>query len=198
MKSTQRLVLAVAFGVAFLLGACATAGAKSSAPSAQGAQPGSAGPGDKHAPILVGADILSPLPQDKIWTVLTALDNWGAWNQKVTKVNATPGLNVGTAITYGWEEREIQALVEELKEGETFAWRGARSGKDVLLRWQLRPAGGGNVLVSLRAVLKPGAGATPIANAGAETQAWMGALQLELNRLVEATKPAAKPSKKAP
>jgi hypothetical protein len=180
------------------LGACASApkakpaeGQAVQAKAQAQAQPGAVGPGDKKAPILVGPDFITPLKPAQVWSVLSSLDNWGAWNPKVTKVQAGPGLNVGTELRYGWEEREIKAVLEEVKEQERLVWKGARSGSDVLLRWEIKPLGV-STLVSLRAVLKPGAGQTPIANAGLETNAWIGALQIELNRLADEAKKAVK------
>jgi hypothetical protein len=193
--------LALVLGLAALAGlnACAAGHATGAAKPADAApaKAAAAVPSPDKAPMLVGTDILTPLPVAKIWAVLSAIDNWGVWNPKITKVQAGPGLNAGTAVTYGWEEREIQAVIEDVKEDERLVWKGARTGKDVLMRWELRPAGQ-NVVVSLRAVLRPGANATTVANAGLETQAWMGALQVELTRLVDSLpKPAAKKKKAA-
>lgn len=198
----KTLPLLLAFSLA--LGACKSApkqdlsgAGPDKLAAATAAKPGGAGPGDVKAPVQVGPDIMANLPAPQIWAVLASLDNWGAWNSKITKVNAGPGLNVGTELRYGWEEREVKAVIEEVKENEILAWKGTRTGKDVMMRWVLRPMGV-NTVVSLRAVLRPGAGATPIANAGAETSAWIGALQIELNRLAdEAAKALKKPAKKA-
>lgn len=186
---------------ALLLGACSSAPKKTSDASGSTAAanlaPGAVGPGDKKSPVMVGPDIVAPLSAPQVWAVLAGLDNWGAWNPKVTKVNAGPGLNVGTELRYGWEEREVKAIIEEVKENELLTWKGARTGDDVLLRWQLSPMGV-NTVVSLRAVLRPGAGATPIANAGVETNHWIGALQIELRRLADdAVKSKKKTVKKA-
>lgn len=176
------------------LGACAgpakpkaqapeTAAAPAQAALAQpAAKPGSVGPGDAKAPIQVGPDILTRLKPVQVWEVLAGLDQWGAWNPKVTRVQAGPGLNTGTELRYGWEDREIKAVIQEVREAQKLVWKGARSGSDVIMRWEIRPLGA-ETLVSLRAVLKPGSGATPIANAGLETQHWIGALQVELSRL---------------
>lgn len=199
---TLRILLA-SVAVLGLLTACGPRASKPTDLSATApagnptAKPGSVGPGDKQAPVMVGADIITPLKPQQVWSVLSSLDNWGAWNPKVTKVNAGPGLNVGTQLSYGWEEREIKAALEDVKENERLVWKGARTGEDVLMRWEIR-ALGLNTGVSLRAVLRPGAGQTPIANAGAETSAWIGALQIELSRLADEATKAAKAAKKAP
>jgi hypothetical protein len=187
-------ILIAGLSAVLALGACASspkAKATEGALADPQAKPGAVGPGDKKAPILVGPDFITPLKPAQVWGVLSSLDNWGAWNHKVTKVQAGPGLNVGTELRYGWEEREVKAVLAEVKEQERLVWKGARSGSDVLLRWEIKPLGV-NTLVSLRAVLKPSAGQTPIANAGLETNAWIGALQIELSRLADEAKKAVK------
>lgn len=189
----KTLKLVPALAAILLLQACAS---NQSKPSAAGsAEAAAVQPKPELKPMQVGPDITSPLKPAEIWAVLASLDNWGAWNKKVTKVDAGPGLNAGTRIRYAWEEREVDAVVEEVVENQVLTWKGARSGKDVLLRWQLRDSGG-ITSISLKAVLKPNAGATPIANAGAETSAWIGALQIELNRLYSAESAKKKPVKK--
>lgn len=198
----KTLKLTAVCSALLMLGACAS-GPKAKADLSQpgttavaATKPGSAGPGKEAAPVQVGPDFLTPLKPQRVWDVLSSLDNWGAWNPKVTKVQAGPGLNVGTQLSYGWEEREVKATIEEVKDDQELTWKGARTGDDVLLRWEIRPMGV-NTLVSLRAVLKPNAGATPIANAGAETNAWIGALQIELSRLADVDAKAAQAAKAA-
>ena len=150
-------------------------------------------PGDKNAPIAVSSDIVVALSPAEVWACLSDVDNWGAWNPKVTAVKASAGLNVGSDLSYRWEEREVKAVVEKFKEGELLEWRGARSGGDVLMHWQLYP-NGDNTTVSLRTVLTPRASQTFQANAGAENMAWISAAKAELEKRA-AAKP--QPVKKA-
>lgn len=151
---------------------------------------------EKPQPIMVSTDIIVQFTQAEVWAVLSDVDNWGAWNPKVTAVKHGAGLNVGSELSYKWEEREVSATVEQYKENELFVWRGARSGDDVQMQWQLRPSAPGTSLVSLRCVLTPKASATFQANAGIENQAWMTALQDELaKRLAAKPKPVVKKGK---
>lgn len=187
-----------------LAGLCAAcASAPKSAASAKPASP--AAPAstlrldEAHAPVMVGPDIISVLPPAAVWAVLSDADNWGAWNNKVTGVAHTAGLNVGADLSYRWEEKDVKATIEEVKEPELLVWKGARAGSDVRLRWTLGARDDGGTLVSLRAVLHPKSGPTPIANAGNETQAWMSALQDELGKRAAAlpvATPVAKVKKK--
>jgi hypothetical protein len=192
------------------LGACASNKAKDAAsdPAAAkavaDAKPGSPGPGDKQAPVMVGPDVIAAVPVEEAWKTLSDVENWGAWNSKVTAVKPGAGLNTGTELQWKWEERGVSSTVVELKENELLLLKGCRTGSNVSLRWTLSARDKQHCLVSLRALLKPGANQTLIANASNETQAWMEALQGELAKKAAAMAPpppapkkTKKPAKKA-
>jgi hypothetical protein len=159
------------------------------------AKPGSAGPGDQSAPVMVGPDFIAALPAAEVWATLADVENWGAWNPKVTAVQPGAGLNTGSELKWNWEEKEIVSTVVELKENELLLLKGSRTGSDVSLRWALIARDKQHCVVSLRAVLRPKASQTLIANAINETQAWVGALEAELIKKAAAKK-AKKPAKK--
>jgi len=194
MKKTPivALLLVAALGTACASGSKAPASGSAKSAAAPTAVP--TPPGDKSAPIAVSTDIIVELKPAEVWAVLSDVDNWGAWNPKVTEIKHGAGLNVGTELSYRWEERKVEATVEQFKENELFVWRGARSGDNVLMQWTVRPNGTENALISLRSVLTPKASQTFQANAGLENQAWMSSLQAELAKRL-AAKP--KPVKKA-
>lgn len=160
------------------------------------AKPGSVGPGTQGAPIMVGPDIIAAVPVDLAWKSISDVENWGAWNPKVTAVEPGAGLNTGTELKWNWEEKAIRSTVTEVKEGELLLLKGCKTGSDVGLRWTVKALDPTHTVVSLRAVLKSGANQTLIANAGVETQAWLMALQDELNKKAAAL-PKAKKAKKA-
>jgi hypothetical protein len=186
----------------FLLTACAANKPKdasvdaAAAKAAADARPGSAGPGDAAAPVQVGPDIIVAVPADLVWKTLSDIENWGSWNSKVTEVQPGAGLNTGSELTWKWEEKEIHSTVTELKDNESLVLKGCRTGADVSLKWLLRPADDQHTVVSLRAILRSGAGSTLIANASVETQAWIMALQAEMNKKA-ADMPAPTPLKAA-
>jgi hypothetical protein len=177
MKKRFLLSLSAA---ALLLGACAHT-PKNAAPAKDAAPAAAPTPDYSKQPVQVGTGVIVAATPAQVWTVLSDLDQWGAWNPKVTKLTAGPGLNAGTTVTYTWEEREVKAAIEDVKEGSLLQWKGARSGSDVTLKWMLIPVPAGSS-VNLFAVLKPGAGATPQANALNEVQAWLDALKAEAEK----------------
>jgi hypothetical protein len=193
-------LLLIAIGL--LAGACASSKPKdasidpAAAKAAANAKPGSAGPGDQAAPTLVGPDIIVAVPSDVAWKTLSDVENWGAWNPKVTEVQPGAGLNTGSELTWKWEEKQIHSTVTDIKDGESLVLKGCRTGSDVSLRWMLRAMDPQHTVVSLRAALRPGASQTQIANASIETQAWILALQDEMAKKAAAMAPVA-PVKKA-
>jgi hypothetical protein len=86
--------------------------------------------------------------------------------------------------------------VVEVKDGELLWLKGCKTGSDVGLKWTIKALDPSHTVVSLRAVLKHNANQTLIANAGVETQAWLMALQDELNKKAAAL-PKPKKAKKA-
>jgi hypothetical protein len=191
LKNSSALILVASL----LLGACAASKPKdasvdsAAAKAAANARPGSAGPGDAAAAVQVGPDIIVAVPTDVVWATLSDIENWGAWNTKVTEVQPGAGLNTGSEITWKWEEKQIHSTVTDLKNGESLVLKGCRTGSDVSLKWTLRAADDQHTVISLRAILRPGAGQTLIANASTETQAWIIAIQAEMNKKAAALAP---------
>jgi hypothetical protein len=175
------------------LAACADTKAKPGSPN----QPAAYQP-PKDQPVMVGTDIIAQVPQAQVWALLTDVDNWGAWNSKVTKVSHGAGLNVGADLSYTWEEKSISATLDDIKEPELFVWKGARSGDGVRMHWSLSARAGDSTLISLRAELKPNPSQTAIANAGNEISAWVSAMQTELNKRAAAIQAAAAAAAPAP
>lgn len=188
----------LSLSAAAFLGACAHAPKATAEPAKQAAPAPAAAatPDYSKQPVQVGSGVIVAATPAQVWGVLTDLDQWGAWNPKVTKLAAGPGLNAGTSITYNWEEREVKASIEDVKEASLLQWRGARSGGDVTLKWLIIPVPAGSS-VNLFAILKPGAGATPQANALNEVQVWLDAIKAETEKRFPAPAPKAKAAKKA-
>ena len=198
--------LSVIASLALFAGACAghqpvkdASVDPAAAKAAATAKPGSAGPGDQDAPIMVGPDIIAAVPAEMAWKSVSDVENWGAWNSKVTAVEPGAGLNTGTELKWKWEEKEIKSTVVDVKDGEMLWLKGCKTGSDVGLKWTIKALDPAHTVVSLRAVLKHNANQTLIANAGVETQAWLMALQDELNKKAATLAPApkAKKAKKA-
>jgi hypothetical protein len=177
-----------------MLAACAEPKAKPATPN----QPAAYQP-PKDQPVMVGADIIAQVPQAQVWALLTDVDNWGAWNSKVTKVSHGAGLNVGADLSYVWEEKSVAATLDDIKEPERFVWKGTRSGDNVRMLWTLTGRPDNSTLVSLRAELKPNAGQTAVANASNEISVWISSLQAALNKKaadIQAAAAAAAPAPK--
>ena len=198
-----KLSSAIILATGLLLGACAGNKPKDASSNAEAAKavatakPGSPGPGNNAAPILVGPDIIAAVPVELAWKTVSDVENWGAWNTKVTEVKPGAGLNTGTELAWKWEEKEIHSIVVSFKDGESMELKGCKTGSDVGLRWIVRAMDPQHTVISLRAVLKPSAGQTLIANAGVETQAWLSALQDELNKMAATLVPPKKAKKAA-
>jgi hypothetical protein len=187
---TQWIALTV---LSAALAACAAPQAKPAPNQPAAYQP------PKDQPVMVGTDIIAQVPQAQVWALLTDVDNWGAWNSKVTKVSHGAGLNVGADLSYGWEEKSVTATLEEIKEPERMVWKGTRSGDNVHMRWTLTGRPDNTTLISLRAELKPNANQTAIANAGNEISVWISSLQAALNKKaadIQAAAAAAAPAPK--
>ena len=199
----QKFKLALVIASGLLIGACASNKSKDASSNAEAAKavatakPGSPGPGNSAAPVLVGPDIIAAVPAELAWKTVSDVENWGAWNAKVTQVKPGAGLNTGSELAWKWEEKDIHSSVVAFKDGESMELKGCKTGSDVGLRWTVRAMDKDHTVISLRAVLKPSASQTLIANAGIETQAWLNALQDELNKKAAALAPPKKAKKAA-
>jgi hypothetical protein len=128
-------------------------------------------------PVKVGPDVIIPQGVEAIWPLLSKVDDWGTWMNKVTKVDAGAGLSAGAILKWQWEEKPVESTIVEVTENQTFAFKSCASSKKAVVRWTLKSTGPASTLVSLRAEVPYGTASEVMDKLGPEMTAWITALQ---------------------
>jgi hypothetical protein len=106
-----------------------------------------AGQIESDAPIKASAKIVIQAPAEKVWSILTAVNNWPKWQTDIKEAEMTGPLKSGTAFTWSSGGTRIQskiALVDPYKE---IAWTGTALNATAVHIWKLERLPGNKTLV---------------------------------------------------
>jgi len=106
-----------------------------------------AGAIESGAPIKASVEIVIQAPAEKVWSVLTAVNNWPKWQSDIKEAEMIGPLESGTAFTWrsgGTRIRSKIALVEPNKE---IAWTGTALNATAVHVWKLEQLPGNKTLV---------------------------------------------------
>ncbi len=175
-----------AFILALLL-ACGCMGAKPKPEDAVTDKPGSlvlAKPKKAARPTTesISSSLILPATPEAIWPLLSKVEDWGAWNEKVTKVEPGSGLSPGAKIEWQYDEKDVTSTVVSVKEREELSFKPAGSAKKATLKWLLQPRGDGTTLVTLRGEVPYGTAAEVMGRLGTELNEWVTALKGALGK----------------
>jgi len=151
----------------------ASASPKPDAPMGAAAKAASSNP---KAPVQIGPDAIVEAPLAGLWNLITHVEDWGAWNPKVTEVSPGAGLSQGASLSWRWEEDKVSSVIQVVKPNEEFAFLGSASGKKVLMRFKLASLDARRVRITLRGEIPYGSSQTLVDKVSHETMEWLTAL----------------------
>ena len=90
-----------------------------------------------NAPVVSAHEIEIDAPIDRVWGVLTAIEQWPAWNPDVKSVSIDGPVAEG--VTFRWKAGPgtITSLVEHLDRPRMVAWSGRTLGIRAVHVWRL-------------------------------------------------------------
>ncbi len=166
--------------LAYLASACASsAKGSANATSTATAQMSVAGKplgSNPKAPVQIGPDAIIEAPLAGIWNLITRVEDWGAWNPKVTEVSPGAGLSQGAELHWRHEEEKISSVIQSVKPNEEFSFLGSASGKKVLMRFSLKALDARRVRITLRGEIAYGSSQKLVDKVSHETMEWLTAL----------------------
>lgn len=122
----------------------------------------------------ISASVILPAAKpERLWLLLSKVEDWGAWNSKVTHIEPGAGLAPGARIDWQYDEKDLSSTVVTVKENQELAFKGTASSKKAVLRWLLQPKPDGSTLVVLRAEVPYGTASETMAKLGIEINEWL-------------------------
>lgn len=96
---------------------------------------------DTNAPIFARKEILIHAPVEKVWEILTDIENWSRWQPDITSAKLEGPLEVGT--TFRWKAKglKIVSRLHTVMPYQQIGWTGISLGMDAIHNWILEAHG---------------------------------------------------------
>lgn len=98
---------------------------------------------NQDAPVVQKKDIIINATPEKVWQILTNIDNWGQWNQRIKQPKRQGPLEVGNTFTWKTNGSKIKSKIHSCSPNKVFGWQGKAFGVSAIHNWYLEPSGKG-------------------------------------------------------
>jgi len=98
---------------------------------------------NQEAPVIQSKEIIINAPQEKVWEVLTKIEDWPNWYTKITdtKINDKP--DEGASFTWKTNGSKIKSKIHTYEPNKTLGWSGKAFGVKAIHNWYLEPTSNG-------------------------------------------------------
>ncbi|QQS28204.1 MAG: SRPBCC family protein [Sphingobacteriales bacterium] len=92
---------------------------------------------NKDAPVKCSKTITINSSVEKVWSILTNIDNWGTWQTDITNPKLNGVLKPGT--TFNWKTGGVKILstIHTVKPNSLFGWTGKAFGTFAIHNFEL-------------------------------------------------------------
>jgi hypothetical protein len=99
------------------------------------------------APAIATHELLIKAPAQKIWSLVTEIDNWPNWNPAVKSAKLNGSFDIGT--TFNWKSGGIPIVstLQEIQPTTKLIWTGKAIGTRAIHVWLFQPMPDDCVLV---------------------------------------------------
>ena len=98
---------------------------------------------NKNAPVVQSKSILIKANPKKVWQVLTDIEKWDEWNQRITKPRLDQKLAESTSFSWKINGTKIKSTIIDYEPKKVLAWSGKTFGAKALHYWFLEPTQNG-------------------------------------------------------
>lgn len=97
--------------------------------------------------VKAASEIVIHASPEKVWQILTAIDDWPKWQSTVSAAHINGALAPGTTFTWTNGGAEIKSRIALLPHNEQIGWTGTAYKARAIHIWSLQPLPGGSTLV---------------------------------------------------
>jgi hypothetical protein len=136
---------------------------------------------ETDAPIRASLQIVIDAPIEKVWSILTDVNDWPAWQPEIKAAHLAGSLAAGTGFTWTTGGVQIKSTIALVRPVRQIAWTGSSLNAHAVHQWRLEPLAGNRTLVktdeSMSGFLLTSFYSS--AELGAADQAWLNYLKVE-------------------
>jgi hypothetical protein len=103
---------------------------------------------DENAPVRASSEILILAPIDKVWKLLSAIDDWPKWQSTISSARTSGPLQPGTEFIWISGGTKIKSRLAVVAPNTDLAWTGTAFGAKAIHIWHLKAPEEGRTLVS--------------------------------------------------
>ncbi|MDC6350061.1 SRPBCC family protein [Zeaxanthinibacter sp. PT1] len=98
---------------------------------------------NQEAPVVQKNEITINAAPEKVWQVLTKIENWDEWNERIKKPKLQGNLQVGSIFTWKTNGSKIHSKIHSITPSKNFGWEGKTFGASAIHNWYLSPTENG-------------------------------------------------------
>jgi hypothetical protein len=95
-----------------------------------------------HAPVVCNKSITISADSKKVWSVLTGITNWPAWNTEISHVKLKGDLRPGTRFDWKSGGVKINSTLHTVEPFKNFGWTGKAMGSFAIHNWTVTEMNG--------------------------------------------------------
>ncbi len=101
---------------------------------------------NQEAPVVQKAEIFINASPEKVWQVLTAIQNWDTWNERIKDPQLEGNLNTGSTFTWRINGSKIKSTITSFTPNAILGWQGKAFGASAIHIWYLSPSENGTLV----------------------------------------------------
>lgn len=98
---------------------------------------------NQEAPVVQKNEIRIDASSDRVWEVLTNIENWDAWNNRIKNPILRNELRVGTIFSWKTGGSKIKSKLHTVLPNKKFGWTGETFGATAIHNWYIEPTENG-------------------------------------------------------
>jgi uncharacterized protein YndB with AHSA1/START domain len=102
---------------------------------------------NQEAPVVQSKEVSINAKPEKVWQVLTDIENWSDWNEKIKKPSVKEEPNVGVSFTWKINGSNIKSQIHTYDPNKAFGWTGKTFGAKAIHNWYLEPTAHGTKVI---------------------------------------------------
>ena len=101
---------------------------------------------NKNAPVVQTNEILIQATPERVWAVLTDIDQWPVWNPKISRAVLRGQPAVGAGFSWKINGAGIRSTLHTVDTHRAFGWSGVTFGGSAIHNWYLESRNGGTLV----------------------------------------------------
>lgn len=98
-------------------------------------------PVNKDAPVISDSEIIIDAPKEKVWQILTTINDWPEWQTEVTESNLKGELREGAEFKWKAGRLSFTSKIHTIEPKNKFGWTGETFGASAIHNWFFKDKG---------------------------------------------------------